>query len=95
MRTSEWEASIGETLRQLRIENEFTQAQLAERANLSRSAVQGLELGSGSRLHTLIAVLRALDRLDLLLQLLPEEGPSPMELLRLAKKTHPERYRSR
>ncbi|WP_369125304.1 helix-turn-helix domain-containing protein [Cryobacterium sp. GrIS_2_6] len=79
----------------MRIESEFSQEVLADRANISRSAVQGLELGTGTRLHTLLAVLRALDRVDALDGLLPMEGPSPLEVLAAWKKAQKTRQRFR
>lgn len=82
----EWEGRVGDAVRRLRIEAGYDQAGLAERANVSRSAVQGLEQGRGSRLHTLLAVLRALDRLDVLDALLPPEGPTPLEALAAARR---------
>ena len=76
----EVERRIGEAVRQWRIDAGYTQQALADRASLSRFAVQGLERGEGSRLETLIRVLRALDRVDALDALTPREGPSPIEL---------------
>ena len=51
------EATIGRVIRRWRIEGGFSQNDVAERAGLSRSAVQGLERGTGTRLATLLAVL--------------------------------------
>ena len=52
MTLDEWEGRVGGAVRRLRIEAGYDQAGLAERANVSRSAVQGLEQGRGSRLHS-------------------------------------------
>jgi DNA-binding XRE family transcriptional regulator len=82
----EWEEEVGAAFRQFRIDADYGQSELADRANVSRSAVQALERGSGSRLATVIAVLRALDRLDALNALLPEDGPTPLEALAEAKR---------
>ena len=49
----EWEQQIGTAIRLLRLEAELDQLELAVRANVSRSAVQSLEHGKGSRLQTL------------------------------------------
>ncbi|MHB1172348.1 MAG: helix-turn-helix transcriptional regulator [Lacisediminihabitans sp.] len=91
----EWEGRIGNAVRQLRIESGFGQVELAERADVSRSAVQALENGSSTRLRTLLSVLRALNRTDALDGIMPPDGPSPLEALaearRRAKK--PQRYR--
>lgn len=77
----EIERRIGESVRQWRIDAGLSQDELAERASLSRSAVQAVETGRGSRLATLIRVLRALDRSDALDALTPRAGPSPIEQL--------------
>jgi len=82
----DWEQQVGDAIRQLRIAQGYDQIALAERANVSRSAVQSLERGTGSRLHTLLAVLRALDRLDAFDSVLPATDPSPLEVLAQARR---------
>ncbi|MBA4248723.1 MAG: XRE family transcriptional regulator [Microbacterium sp.] len=91
----EWEQQIGTAIRQLRIEAELDQAELAVRANVSRSAVQSLERGKGSRLQTLLAVLRALDRTDALDAIMPPDSPTPLQVLAASRRTAaaPQRYR--
>lgn len=90
----EWEKQIGDALRQIRIDAGYDQVELAERANLSRSTVQGLEQGTGTRLHTLLSVLRALDRLDAFDNLMPETGSTPLEVLADSRRaTKPQRRR--
>ena len=87
------EATIGRVVRRWRIEGGFSQNDVAERAGLSRSAVQGLERGTGTRLATLLAVLRAIGRDDALDALTADEQPSPIELLaaqRRAERAHSE-----
>jgi transcriptional regulator with XRE-family HTH domain len=92
---AETEARLGAAIRQIRLDAGFDQVELATRANISRSAVQALEAGSGSRLRTLISALRALDRLDALDILTPATGPSPLELLAEARRNAktPQRHR--
>ncbi len=92
----EWEERVGDAVRQLRIAQGYDQIELAERANLSRSAVQSLERGTGSRLRTVLAVLRALDRLDALDSIMPDAEPSPLEVLELSRRAaRPQRSRKR
>jgi len=79
--TDELEARIGAAIRQWRIDAGLSQDELAERASLSRSAIQQLEGGGGSRLETLVRVLRSLGRTDALDALAPRVGPSPIEQL--------------
>jgi len=80
--TSEWEARVGLAIRVLRQGADLTQAELAERANVSLSAVRYLEAGKGSSLSTLVRIARALDRTEWLESLAPP-GPavSPIALL--------------
>jgi len=81
--TADWERRLGADLRRLRVQNRLTQAELAERANISGSAIKNLEGGKGSSLTTVVRVVRALGRTDWLESLLPPEpGISPMEILR-------------
>jgi transcriptional regulator with XRE-family HTH domain len=82
--TSELADLLGSQLRQLRIEADLTQAQLATRADLGLSTVRGLERGSGTLL-SLIRSLRALGRTDWLELLAPEPSVSPIEQLREAR----------
>ena len=44
----QWEQRIGDAIRQARINAGYSQVELAERANLSRSTVQALEQGVGN-----------------------------------------------
>lgn len=78
----EWEAVLGDQIRRVRIASDLDQARLAELADVSIGAVSNLERGKGLSLRTLVAVLRALDRLDWLESLAPAVAVSPMQLLR-------------
>ena len=59
--TTDWEREIGSRVRRLRKQNGMSQQDLADRANISRSAVKYLESGVGSSLATFINVARAFD----------------------------------
>jgi DNA-binding XRE family transcriptional regulator len=91
----EREQQIGAAIRQLRLEAQLDQAGLAHRANVSRSAVQALELGKGTRLHTLLAVLRALNRLDVFDGIVPWDGPTPLQVLAESRRAATKRQRYR
>jgi transcriptional regulator with XRE-family HTH domain len=81
--TAEWERRLGAGARRLRLALGLTQAELAERSNVSLSAIKHLEWGRGSSLATLIRVARALDRTDWLASFAPAEpSVSPIALLR-------------
>lgn len=80
---SEWEHEFGTRVRSARRQQGYTQAQLAERANVSVSALKRLESGTGSTLSTLISVVRALEmtaELDAFLS--AANTVSPMAMLR-------------
>ncbi len=90
----QWEQKVGHAIRQVRIDAGYNQMELAERANLSRSTVQALEQGDGTRLRTVVAVLRALNRLDVFDSIMPHTGPTPLELLAESRRaTTPQRVR--
>ena len=89
----EWEATLGDQVRRVRIARDLDQARLAELADVSVGAVSNLERGKGSSLHTLIAVLRALGRADWIETLAPTVGVSPMQLLRSKRRTPQPRAR--
>jgi putative transcriptional regulator len=74
---------LGTRLERTRLERNLTQRELAEEAGVERKAVQRLEAGESVRLTSFLRVLRALELLESLDQLLPEPVPSPIELLRL------------
>jgi transcriptional regulator with XRE-family HTH domain len=90
----QWEAILGDQVRQVRITQNLDQAQLAKLADVSVGAVSNLERGKGSSLRTLIGVLRALGRTDWIESLAPAVGVSPMQLLRSKQKTPQPRVRA-
>jgi transcriptional regulator with XRE-family HTH domain len=72
---------MGERLRRLRFEREWTQSDLAEAAGISRGTVERLESGASTQLTNWVRCLRALGQLENLERLLPEAEPGPIELL--------------
>ena len=79
-------------LRQLRLDQNITQEDLAEHSGLGRATISRIEKGQAVSLLTLIQLLRALNRLDLLnafQQVSPEISP-----LQLLKEQKPKRYRA-
>lgn len=57
---------LGKELRRMRLERNQSQAEVAQRAGLDRTTVVKLEAGRAATLLTLVQVLRAMDRLELL-----------------------------
>lgn len=92
--TAEWEATLGEQIRRVRITRDLDQAALAELADVSVGAVSNLERGKGTTLRTLVSIIRALERTDWLESLAPDVGVSPMQLLRSKQKAPRQRVRA-
>ncbi|MCL2403487.1 MAG: helix-turn-helix transcriptional regulator, partial [Coriobacteriia bacterium] len=69
----------------------LTQEEVALRSQMSTSALANLELGKGSTLKTLVAVLGVLQKTSWLENLAPPVGVSPLQVAELGK----ERQRAR
>ena len=76
---------LGQRIEQLRLEKNLSQQQLADEIGLSRVSYRNLVKGSGKFVN-IIAVLRALDQLELLENFIPETTFSPMQQLKLKGK---------
>lgn len=75
---------MGSRLTAIRLGKNLTQADLAEQAGVSKRTILRLESGEvAARLSAFIRVCRALGILAQLNILLPEPGPSPVDLLRM------------
>jgi transcriptional regulator with XRE-family HTH domain len=92
--TAEWEQLLGLRLRELRLLKNLDQQSLATRAGVSLNAVKHLEGGKGARVHSLIKVLRALERADWFDSLAPTVSISPMQMLKRGSR-EPRRARRR
>jgi len=73
---------VGRRIKKLRLRKNKTQEEVADRTQISLNTVKSLESGKG-KLSTLVAVLRELDALDQLDNLIPEPGISPLEIAKL------------
>ena len=76
-------SETGKRIARYRIEQQLTQAVLAEQAGVSKRTVERLEAGASVVMSTFIRILRVLDLLPELDRLIPFPGPGPMELLKL------------
>ena len=74
--------ALGKRLRQRRIAMGLTQAELAREAGVSKRTVERIEAGAAAQTLNLVRILRVLDLLGGIGQLVPEAGPSPMDLLK-------------
>jgi len=74
---------VGKRIRSIRLGQNLTQADMAEKAGLSKNTVERLENGDTTQLMSFIRICRSLGILDRFEVLLPEPVPSPMAQLRL------------
>ncbi len=83
---------LGKRIASRRVDLRLTQAMLAEQAGVSKRTLERLEAGASTQLTNFVRILRELDLLPVLEQLLAEQRPSPMALLR-GKGKPPQRVR--
>lgn len=75
---------VADALLRTRLNQNLTQQVLADRSGISLKAVVNLESGHGASLKSFLSVCRTLGQLGWIDTITPPEGPSPMELLKLA-----------
>ena len=86
--TPGWEEELGNRVRVVRKQRKMTQQELADRSNVSRSAIKYLEAGKGSTLATFLKVVRALGLDENLDQIFAVVSTiSPLALLHAKKKS--------
>jgi transcriptional regulator with XRE-family HTH domain len=96
MQKDKLEEVLGSQVRTARLGKELTQAEVAERANVSIGAVRHLESGSGATVATLVKVLRVLGEQNWLrtLSTEPEQRAfNPLDLLATAQENQAARSR--
>lgn len=76
-------AEIARMVKRLRLINNLSQQQLAQRAHVSLRSVQNLESGSDTQLSTFLRVTNALGREKSVRSALAAPAVMPMDLLRL------------
>lgn len=76
---------IGSKLKDLRIEKNMKQKELADAAGVSVFTISSIENGKTTSLLTVIQLLRALEHLDYLDSFFQEESISPVAYARLMK----------
>lgn len=77
----EMERELGEQIRSERLRKNMTMKVLAMEAGISEQTLRNLEDGSGSRVETLIRVVRALGKTSWLESFKPRVSISPMQML--------------
>ncbi|HMU14041.1 MAG: helix-turn-helix transcriptional regulator [Bacteroidetes bacterium] len=79
-------ARLGKEVKRIRLERNLSQAEVAERAGLDRTTVGKLEAGRAATLLTVVQVLRALGKLELLDPFHAEPQPTPYMLVEAQEK---------
>ncbi len=82
----EWQMTLGNCIRMLRLQKNLDQKELALRSGISHSSVRRLETGQPSSTETLIRVLRILGKTDWLESLAPSIDINPLQMAKLASK---------
>lgn len=83
MTTAQVEQELGRRLKRRRLELNVSQQGIALRSGLARRTITAVEQGQGGTLATFIEMLRAVDALEQLEDVLPDPGPNPLVLARL------------
>lgn len=79
---------IGAKIKEARIEQNITQIELAKSAGVSAFSVSSIENGNNTSLLTLVQILRALERFDLLDTFFQEKPISPIAYAKLMEERH-------
>jgi transcriptional regulator with XRE-family HTH domain len=77
---------LGAELRRMRLERNLSQAEVATRAGLDRTTVVKLEAGRAATLLTVVQVLRAIGRLEVLEGFHQEPQPTPYMIVEAQEK---------
>lgn len=83
---------IGKSLKQIRLNKNLSQEQLSKTSGLDRTTISRMESGRAATLLTLIQVLRALDRLNILNVFIVEPEISPLNLLKIQENKRKRAY---
>jgi transcriptional regulator with XRE-family HTH domain len=81
---------VGERVKQLRLRKNLTQDQLAKDSGVGKSTIERFEKGHSIQLNSFIRILRSVGKLDELIDLIPDQTASPMEML---MREEPTKYR--
>ncbi len=79
-------AEFGTRMAHRRLDLQLSQAQLALQSGLSKRTIERIEAGKSTQFLSLVRVLRVLKLMASLDLLVPEAGPSPLDLLKLKGK---------
>ena len=79
---------LGKQFKEYRLSHQKTQKQVAEHVGISIFSISSFEKGTGTGISMLlfIKLLRGIDELDRIREVLPEISPSPRQLFELQQK---------
>lgn len=83
--SEQWERYLGEAVRKCRLQRNMTQAEMAERLDLSLGTVARLERGDGSSLSTFVKAAQLLGKDAWLESFAPSVAISPLQQLDVGK----------
>ncbi len=77
---------VGEKLRQLRLNKNYTQQELADIVGVNRRLIGEIEAGKGTSLLVFVKILKAFNKTDNFLEILDSSSISPREMFRKENK---------
>jgi transcriptional regulator with XRE-family HTH domain len=84
-------------LKQMRLDKNLSQQELANRAGLSRITISHMESGRSANLLTIVQILRVFDKLNVFNEFVQEPEISPLILFeqqeKMRKKATPKQYK--
>ena len=95
MEVSEAIKIISSRLKKRRIDSRLKVTDLAERVGVSRNTISKLENGGNVSISHLLKTMKVLGILNQIDNFLPEPEISPRDIVKLKKKTNPQRVRDR
>lgn len=84
---------IGARMREIRLEQNMKQKELAEKSGLSMFSISQMETGHNTSVQSLVQVLKALNRLDMIEPFLKEKEIDPAALARFIQSQQSQRKR--
>ena len=84
---------IGAKMREIRLEQNMKQKELAEKSGLSMFSISQMETGHNTSVQSLVQVLKALNRLDMIGPFLEEKKIDPATLARFIQSQQSQRKR--
>lgn len=77
---------IGSRLKKTRLNKNISQKELSEMSGIHRNTIRFMEKGESYSMTSFISILRALEKLEAIDQILPEPGINPLKLAKLKGK---------